>query len=76
MEVAALFGSNVLLALLINPWKFQVFADKGKKLPTEKPKHIWVDSIAPHYLKIIVYIWAKIGYERIAKVARARVQTC
>ena len=36
-----LFVSNVPLALLIDPWKFKVDALKGRKVPLEKPNHIW-----------------------------------
>ena len=35
------FGSNVPLAVLIDPRKFQVFPHTGKNFPTQKPKHFW-----------------------------------
>ena len=40
-ELAVVFGSNIPLALLIDPWKFHVDVLKGKKVCSEKPTHIW-----------------------------------
>ena len=40
-ELAWVFGSNVPLALLIDPWTFHVDVLTGKKVWSEKPKHFW-----------------------------------
>ena len=40
-EVGGVFGPNVLLALRINPCKFQENVNTGKKLPSQKSKNIW-----------------------------------
>ena len=40
-KLAWVFGSNVSLALSIDPWTWLVFALKDKNLPLEKRKHIW-----------------------------------
>ena len=40
-ELVGVFGSNVLLALLIDPWKWPKFPDNIKHFLREKSKHIW-----------------------------------
>ena len=63
-ELAWVFGSNVPLAVLIDPWKFQVFPITGKNFPSQKPKHFWAK---------IGQNWPK-STMRVVQILRAR--TC